>query len=140
MGTGSQMPPALTQPSKSDLQPKAIALDLFERLFVIAVFCVFAVANLRISLAANLDIRISMLIVSETLPVLLIVGRPPSPSLSQKPFDWIVGLSGTAFPLLVTGTTELRPLVPLIACLLLVLIGLFVQIAADRKSTRLNSS
>jgi hypothetical protein len=76
MGTGSQMPPALTQPSKSDLQPKIIALDLFERLFVIAMFCVFAVANLRISLATDLDIRISMLIVSETLPVLLIVGRP----------------------------------------------------------------
>ena len=122
------MPPAL--PSKSDLQPRAIALDLFERMFVIAMFCVFAVANLRIFLATDLDIRISMLIVSETLPVLLIVGRPPSPSLSQKPFDWIAGLSGTAFPLLVTGTTQLRPLIPLIACLLLILIGLFVQIAA----------
>ena len=71
-----------------------------------------------------------MLVISEILPVVLIMLHPLSPTLSLKPFDWIVGLLGSAFPLLVRGGGALAPVIPIQFCLAIVIAGLFIQIMA----------
>ena len=111
------------------LPRKVILLEILERLFVTAFFSLFMVTNLRI-FTANFDIRVIMLLVSETLPLILIALRPFSSALSQKPIDWVAGLSGTIAPMLVVGNTQVHPLVPLAVCLAIIIFGLFVQIAA----------
>jgi protein-S-isoprenylcysteine O-methyltransferase Ste14 len=108
---------------------KSIALDLFERIVVIVMFCIFASVNLGLFLL-TFDMRSLMLVISETLPLILVALRPPSPTLSEKPFDWFVGLGGSAFPLLVVAGGRLNPLLPLATCFSIIVLGLFVQIAA----------
>jgi protein-S-isoprenylcysteine O-methyltransferase Ste14 len=71
-----------------------------------------------------------MLVISETLPLLLVALRPPSSTLSDKPFDWFVGLVGSVFPLLVVAEGRLSPLLPIQICFSIITLGLFVQIAA----------
>jgi protein-S-isoprenylcysteine O-methyltransferase Ste14 len=108
---------------------KATLLDIFERTFVIGLFCVFAADNLGMFLV-TLDLRALMLVVSETLPVVLIALRSISPSMSLKPFDWGVGLLGSALPLLVRVPAFHQAVLPLGACYAIVMAGLFIQISA----------
>src|SRR5665213_300706 len=108
---------------------KSVLLDRLERLVVIAMFCVFASVNLG-RFAQTLDIRSLMLVISETLPLILVALRPPSQTLSEKSLDWFVGLGGSIFPLLVVAGGTLNPLLPLALCFSIIIFGLFVQIAA----------
>ena len=111
------------------LPPQTVLLDMFERLFVFTMFCWFAYTNLSY-FRQSFDVRSLMLVISEILPVVLIMLHPLSPTLSLKPFDWIVGLLGSAFPLLVRGGGALAPVIPIQFCLAIVIAGLFIQIMA----------
>ena len=111
------------------LLSRTLLLDLFERLCVFVLYCWFAYTSLSVFIH-TFDFRALMLVISETLPVIFVTLRAPSPTLSTNLFDWIVGLLGTGFPLLVTIGNALEPLVPLQVCLALVVSGLFIEIMA----------
>lgn len=106
---------------------KLIILDLVERLFIIALFLRFvarAIGHLE-----DVDLRLVLLLISETLPIFFIVLRKPSNTLSTRLSDWVYALAGSAMPLLVSpGVTN--PVLPLVICYSLILLGLFTQVAA----------
>jgi protein-S-isoprenylcysteine O-methyltransferase Ste14 len=108
---------------------RATVLDIFERTFVIGLFLSFASDNLG-KVLLTLDPRAAMLVISETLPICLIALRSISPNLSQKPFDWCVGLLGSALPLLISVDTVMRPILPFGVCCAIVTAGFFIQISA----------
>jgi protein-S-isoprenylcysteine O-methyltransferase Ste14 len=111
------------------LPPRSILLDLFERSCVLVLFCWFAYANLSY-FRHSFDVRSLMLLISETLPVVLIILRPPSATLSTNPFDWLVGLLGSSFPLFIRIGGKLAPLVSLQVCFALIIAGIFIQLMA----------
>ncbi len=115
-------------PGTEGLTPKALMLDLCERLFVAAVFFSFAFRMLT-GASDTPRIILLLLIVSETLPFVYIVLRAPSVTLSQWPTDWCFGILGTIFPMLV-GPADVTPLVPVVVCLSLMSAGILLQIAA----------
>ena len=108
---------------------RSVVLDIVERVLILVMFGIFASVNLA-RFMTTLDVRSLMLVISETLPLLLVALRPPSPTLSDKPFDWFVGLAGSVFPLLVVAEGRLSPLLPIQVCFSIIMMGLFVQIAA----------
>jgi protein-S-isoprenylcysteine O-methyltransferase Ste14 len=70
-----------------------------------------------------------ILLVSESLPVFLILTRRAANAMSDRPLDWILALIGTIFPLLAMPVGA-HPLVPAAASGALMLTGLYVQISA----------
>src|SRR6185437_12807122 len=85
------------------LWTKAALLDLTERVIIILLFAHFAYLNLS-TFEEFLDIKALLLLISECLPVFLVLVRKTSGDVSVRPLDWAFGLAGTAFPLLVTPT------------------------------------
>ena len=108
---------------------KSTTLDMLERVTIIGLFGYFTYAN-TLQFAVKFDIRGLMMVMSEIMPVAFLVGRRPSPTLSDRPIDWALGLAGTRFPLFVTIKSAGNPLAPLLVCSLIILCGLFVQVAA----------
>src|SRR6185437_7366985 len=77
-----------------------------------------------------LNIKALLLLISECLPVFLVLVRKTSGDVSVRPLDWAFGLAGTAFPLLVTPTAVYNPLVPSVIFYLAIILGLCIQISA----------
>ncbi|NDU92870.1 MAG: isoprenylcysteine carboxylmethyltransferase family protein, partial [Ferrovum sp.] len=71
-----------------------------------------------------------MMIVSEALPVAFVLFRRPSLLLSAHPLDWSVGIAGTMMPLLVLPSTTSNSLIPVVVCLLIMIAGIYLEIAA----------
>ena len=109
---------------------KFIWLDLVERTVVLTMFSVFA---LRLTAAFQLttDIAIPLLLISEILPVLLIVSRKWSNShaMSVNPFDWLLAFVGANTPMLAEAASQ-GSVIPQELCSLVILGGLFIQISA----------
>ncbi len=105
-----------------------IVLDLFERVFVFSVYIYFASMMLS-GFFVTYNIFTLFLLLSETLPIVFIVVRVPSPTLSHRPLDWALGLVGTILPLLVLPA-PITPLIPLAAAFLLPILGLCLQASA----------
>ena len=116
--------------AEPSLFSKAAFLDLAERVLVILMFGHFACVTIT-RFDESLDVRALLLLVSEALPVFLVLARKPSASVSLRFWDWIFGLSGTTFPLLVEPVTLLHPLVPILVFYPIIVCGLFVQISAQ---------
>ena len=70
-----------------------------------------------------------ILLVSESLPVFLILTRRPSKARSDKPIDWLLGLMGTILPLLAVPIAA-GALVPAGLSGAIMLVGLYAQISA----------
>ena len=68
-----------------------------------------------------------ILLVSESLPVFLILTRRKSKALSDKTVDWLLALIGTILPLL--AAVAAGALLPPRLCVAFMLIGLYVQIS-----------
>ena len=107
----------------------AAVLDIFERAFIIGLFYPFAGKNLAEFITTK-DPRALLLVFSELLPVILIALRNISSNVSMKPLDWAVGLVGSGLPLLITVQPDVHPLLPFKLCVVIVMTGLFIQIAA----------
>jgi protein-S-isoprenylcysteine O-methyltransferase Ste14 len=107
---------------------KAIILDVCERAFVAALFGNFAWQMLTGS-AASLQLNILLLLLGELLPIVFILLRPPSATLSQRPSDWAFGIMGTTTGLLVTPA-EAAPIVPAVLCFAIMIAGLSLQVSA----------
>lgn len=123
------MPKTDTIPTPIALPPKFIIFDLTERAIITSLFGSFAYGVIW-QYAGAPNIITALLFAAEFIPFVLIVLRPPSRSLSQNPLDWLFGIAGTAFPLLISSTVAVEPVIPRAICLALVLLGLCVQISA----------
>lgn len=110
------------------LSRKEIFLDVAERVVIASLFMHFAYhVGFQHTRAPN--IITVLLLLSEIIPFILILIRPPSSTLSQRPMDWLFGLAGSAAPLLISPV-DVNPLIPQAVCLVLILSGLFIQISA----------
>lgn len=107
---------------------RVMLLDIFERAIVVLVFGHFAFVMLRAP-AGTADILRLFLLVSESLPVFLILTRRQSKARSDKTVDWLLGLMGTILPLLAVPVAA-GALVPAGLCGAIMLIGLYVQLSA----------
>ena len=111
------------------LTRKALVLDLAERAFVLAVFTSF-VHRMLWGHAGAISVITGLAVIGELLPVVYILLRAPSITLSQRPTDWAFGILGTVMPLLVRPVEGVQPLIPVIACFLIMVAGLSLQIMA----------
>jgi protein-S-isoprenylcysteine O-methyltransferase Ste14 len=125
----AQQSPAAAGAGRSALTRKAIALDLCERAFVAALFGNFAWRLLTSTAMEDLQLNILLLLVGELLPIVFVLLRAPSATLSQRPVDWAFGIMGTTAGLLVTPA-EAAPLVPAVLCIAIMIAGLSLQVSA----------
>jgi protein-S-isoprenylcysteine O-methyltransferase Ste14 len=103
-------------------------LDFFERAVVTLVFVRFAFIMLT-PVPGTVGILRILLLLSESLPVFLILTRRPSKARSDKPIDWLLGLTGTILPLLAVPIAA-GALVPAGLSGAIMLVGLYAQISA----------
>ena len=107
---------------------RVMLLDIFERAVVVLVFGRFAFVMLTAP-AGKAGALSLILLVSESLPVFLILTRREANVLSDKTVDWLLALMGTILPLLAVPVAA-GALVPAGLCGAIMLIGLYVQISA----------
>ena len=107
---------------------RVMLLDIFERAVVVLVFGRFAFVMLTAP-AGKAGALSLILLVSESLPVFLILTRREANVLSDKTVDWLLALMGTILPLLAVPVAT-GALVPAGLCGAIMLIGLYVQISA----------
>jgi protein-S-isoprenylcysteine O-methyltransferase Ste14 len=115
-------------PVKTAFSRQAVVLDICERAFVCIVFSHFA--WLMLSGAARPTNFLDMLlVVSEAIPFVLIMMRSRSETLSRRPTDWLLGMTGVTLPLLVQPAA-VDPLLPATLCFFIMVLGTFIQFAA----------
>jgi protein-S-isoprenylcysteine O-methyltransferase Ste14 len=107
---------------------RVMLLDIVERGVVMLVFARFAFVMLSAPPGTGGILRL-ILVLSESLPVFLILIRRQSKARSDKPADWLLGLMGTLLPLLAVPVAT-GALVPAGLCVAIMLIGLYLQISA----------
>jgi len=118
----------IAKPAATVVSRQTVVLDICERAFVFLIFSRFAWLMLSgATRPANfLDV---MLVVSEAVPFVLIVLRSRSETLSRRPSDWLLGMTGVTLPLLVQPAV-IAPLVPANICFFVMVLGTFIQFAA----------
>lgn len=110
----------------TELPRKIVMMELVERLVVLALYMHF-LHNI-LSKSVGFNAAAALIIISETLPVLFVMSRGPSELLSLRPSDWLFGIAGAGAPLLAITTTS-APLIPGMACLLVMFLGVFIQVS-----------
>jgi protein-S-isoprenylcysteine O-methyltransferase Ste14 len=108
---------------------QAFLLDAAERLLILAIYGQFAVRLLSLSIE-SLNIGSALLVMSEAIPLFFLLVRRFSTNVSRDPFDWSVAIVGTSLPLLILPNPTGAPLLPGIACDIIIMVGLCIQIAA----------
>jgi protein-S-isoprenylcysteine O-methyltransferase Ste14 len=107
---------------------QATILDLCERGFVLALFLRFAWAML-FSQVHDLHLLNVLLVISEAIPIVFILLRARSETLSRRPTDWLFGFLGSALPPMVRPVVA-TPLAPASVCFVIMVAGTFLQLAA----------
>jgi protein-S-isoprenylcysteine O-methyltransferase Ste14 len=107
---------------------RVMMLEIFERAIVLLVFSHFAFVMLTAPAGTAGTLGL-ILLVSESLPVFLILTRRQSKALSEKTGDWLLGLTGTILPLLAIPVAS-GGLISAGLCGAIMLVGLYVQISA----------
>ncbi len=110
------------------LTRKAIVLDLCERAIVSTTYLSF-VYRMFSDFSGKPNLITVLLILGETLPLLYIVLRAPSITLSQMPSDWVFAILGTVMPLMVNSAVGVAPIVPVAVCFSLMIAGLSLQVS-----------
>jgi protein-S-isoprenylcysteine O-methyltransferase Ste14 len=111
-----------------DLSAKSTVLHVLECVFVTALFVHFSFRMLsEFDLSGN--IVALLLLVSEALPVALIYCRTRSGTISDRPIDWLLAMTGASAPLL-THSSDAPPLANEHLCAALMIGGIFIQISA----------
>lgn len=103
--------------------------DVVERVVVLGLYANFAYRAL-VGFTEHLSLVTVLLIVSEVLPVVLIIFRGRAQAMSLKPLDWMLAVAGTSAPLLVRTTGAPVPLLSLDVCAAIMLAGIFTQVSA----------
>lgn len=109
-------------------QYNGLILDVVERGVTAVLLSAFAVRLVEAELR-HFDFVVLLLIVSEVVPVALIVTRRFSKAVSHNPADWVFGFVGASAPLLAVAAPA-APLVPAAICGVMMLSGLVLQISA----------
>ncbi|MCB1505603.1 MAG: isoprenylcysteine carboxylmethyltransferase family protein [Hyphomicrobiaceae bacterium] len=104
-------------------------MEVFERVFVLAIFIHFLMKMLGRSAAEGIEAAVVLLVLAEIIPVVMVFARGPSSTLSQKPSDWLFGMAGATMPLLAIAP-HVTPLAPAVLCITLMMLGLALQVAA----------
>jgi len=123
-----RMTNASPQTSEPYTWNKVIALDLLERSIIFTIFSLFALRTYH-KLSATQDLRFYLLLLSEVVPMAFLLLRRPSPTLSDRPSDWLIGVSGSIAPLLITPSPA-HPWTPYIVCYIIIISGICVQLSA----------
>jgi protein-S-isoprenylcysteine O-methyltransferase Ste14 len=118
---------AVVTPAASCSRPTAI-LDICERAFVFIVFSRFAWLMLS-GAGRPTNVLDVLLVVSEAIPFVLIMLHSRSETLSRRPTNWLLGITGVTLPLLVHPVAVV-PLVPANICFFVMVFGTFIQLAA----------
>jgi protein-S-isoprenylcysteine O-methyltransferase Ste14 len=105
-----------------------LLLDVADRAITLCLFGHFAI-TVYAQYVEDPDIDFLLMLLSEALPIIYIVLRPRTDTISRSPSDWICALLVLSSPLIIT-IAPVKPLVPEIICLLLVIAGLCLQIYA----------
>jgi protein-S-isoprenylcysteine O-methyltransferase Ste14 len=115
-------------PQPVGLSRQAAVLDAVERLFVFAIFLRFVwfMYSGGDHLTNILDI---LLVFAEAIPIVLIMARPRSETLSRRWSDWLLGMAGVTLPLLVQPA-GVAALVPVAVSVVVMVLGTFLQLAA----------
>ena len=107
---------------------KAIILDFFERAVITLMFAHFAF-QMTIRFLFSFDIALALIIISEVVPVALIVCRRRANTYSDRPIDWVLGFYGASLPLLIEqGAVNAATLQ--VAGEFIMTIGMLTQISA----------
>jgi len=78
---------------------------------------------------ATFQLNLMLLFVGEVMPVIFVLLRPPSATLSQQPMDWVLAMMGTTAGLLAMPA-EVLPLAPATVCMTIIIAGLSLQVGA----------
>ncbi len=108
------------------LTTKMIAADVLERVLVLGLFVNF-VGQMLGNSAFEINIVLVLIVISETLPVALMSMRGPSPTMSTRVDDWLVGFAGSAAPLLAVAPGN-ETAVPIAVAASVMLCGMAFQI------------
>jgi protein-S-isoprenylcysteine O-methyltransferase Ste14 len=115
---------------RKKLGVRLIMLDLSERLIIGLVYGVFC-WNMLNNYSRSADISNVLIVLSEALPLLFVVFRAPSSSLSQRPSDWAVAILATIAPLCARPDLDSGgPIGPAALAYTIMLFGLSMQISA----------
>lgn len=121
--------PGFTGPAGGPLS-LAISLDIIERAVLATVFSFFAIRMIS-TFELTSDIALLLLLLSEVLPIVLVLSRKWSTSneISSNPLDWLLSFAGANAPLF-SGPVMPGTIVPQELCSLVILAGLLMQISA----------
>jgi protein-S-isoprenylcysteine O-methyltransferase Ste14 len=112
------------------LPARIIVLDLCERVLIATIYGAFAWRMLA-DFSGTADVSTVLIVLSEALPLIFIILRAPSASLSQRPTDWAIAIIATIAPLLVRPTGDAAPSMSMEAIAYgVMLFGLSLQVAA----------
>jgi protein-S-isoprenylcysteine O-methyltransferase Ste14 len=85
------------------LPGRIVVLDVCERVLIATIYGAFAWRMLA-DFSGKADVSTVLIVLSEALPLIFVMLRSPSASLSQRPTDWAVAITATIAPLLVRPT------------------------------------
>ncbi len=89
----------------SALPMRIVVLDLCERVLIATIYGAFAWRMLA-GLSGTPDVSTVLIVLSEALPLIFVILRAPSTTLSQRPTDWAAAITATIAPLLVRPNAD----------------------------------
>jgi len=114
----------------SALPMRVIVLDICERVLIATIYGAFAWRMLA-DFSGSMDVSTVLIVLSEALPLIFVLLRAPSATLSQRPTDWAAAITATIAPLLVRPNSELAgPIGFEAAAYGIMLFGLCLQVGA----------
>lgn len=118
------------QLSTDKTPPKAFSFDwdLFEKIVVVLLLGGLAMRLVPNALATG-HYQNWLLLVAESCVVVFVLLRHPTTNISRRPMDWILGFCGTFTGLLMAPSSD-SPLVPLALCSFVMMLGIYLQLAA----------
>lgn len=112
------------------LSARIIVLDVCERVLIATIYGAFAWRMLA-DFHGTADVSTVLIVLSEALPLIFVLLRAPSASLSQRPTDWAAAITATIVPLLVRPGSEIGEPIGLEAVAYgTMLFGLCLQVGA----------
>ena len=112
------------------LGARLIAMDLGERLIIGVVYSVFC-WNMLNNYSRSADVSNVLIVLSEALPLLFVILRTASSTLSGRPSDWAVAVVATILPLCARPDLNSGgPIGPAGLSYAIMLIGLSMQVSA----------
>src|SRR4051812_25902948 len=112
------------------LPGRIIVLDVCERVLIATIYGAFAWRMLA-DFSGTADVSTVLIVLSEALPLIFVMLRLPSATLSQRPTDWAAAITATIAPLLVRPTGDVAASMGLEAVAYgVMLFGLCLQVGA----------